>query len=641
MRLEVRQPGHYIAKVPVPKVPHSLLFLALAVMSGAPWAATAQAQSEQFLRIRYTPTERAQVAVWVEREDGSFVATIGLTQATSYRGIGNRPGAMTMNSGFRWPYGRREGVLPVWAHRRVSAPGNEPFPRVIFQDRTTEGLASRTSNDASPDDYYCLSFNQSLSEKDALDAVTCASIFSSDKGRYLTPQDVQRGYAEPYQDDTRAMMRPLSLYSLYPPRRDFERCTTPGCSDHPDSALFADDARRIMPTIDEVTMATPAGGTAQSLQFDIPAAWEPGAYVLWLEVNVEGDYSDAFNASLYPTPTNPSGMWDSWAMSYGYPYRGQPSAVFRVPFQIGVPGQYETDAPAGSGELHGQDGELHPADQLVDDPIGAPGSGADRLLKSNVPRLRLEVVSGNVCGGPNPPDECGRQCSESNPCSEGFVCTPDFECLGYCDVDMPPSKVSGFSVGVHPDEKRSEEWAVLSFVVPESFRDLQSYEVRVSKEPIEDLQGFMRALPANGATLEDQALEIPVEAAAGERVEIEMGGLVPETTYYVAIRAIDVCNDVGPIATAEVTTTPITFATVSPCFVATATYGSPMADEVNVLRRFRDRYLMPTGPGRALVRWYYQHGPKAAAAIERHAWAKSAARVLLSPIVGILKWWDA
>ena len=64
-----------------------------------------------------------------------------------------------MNSGFHWPYGRREGVLPYWAHRRAAAPGASTFRRVIFQNRLSEGYASRTSNDQSRDEYFCLSFN--------------------------------------------------------------------------------------------------------------------------------------------------------------------------------------------------------------------------------------------------------------------------------------------------------------------------------------------------------------------------------------------------------------------------------------------------------------------------------------------------
>lgn len=149
-------------------------------------AVAAQGQSsdsdEALLEFEFTATDRAQLALWIEQADGRFMQTVRLTEATALRGIGNRPGASQMNSGFRWPYGRRDGVLPVWATRRAA--GDAPrFRTVIFQDRRAEGLASRTSNDQSADNYYCLSFDGSRARQDALDAVSCASPFNSDKGR--------------------------------------------------------------------------------------------------------------------------------------------------------------------------------------------------------------------------------------------------------------------------------------------------------------------------------------------------------------------------------------------------------------------------------------------------------------------------
>lgn len=86
------------------------------------YPALAWAQSlvpSRTIEFKFTPTARTQVALWIEKPDGTFLKTVRLTQAVSYRGIGNRPGAAQMNSGFRWPYGRREGVLPIWAHRRL------------------------------------------------------------------------------------------------------------------------------------------------------------------------------------------------------------------------------------------------------------------------------------------------------------------------------------------------------------------------------------------------------------------------------------------------------------------------------------------------------------------------------------------
>jgi hypothetical protein len=133
------------------------------------------------LAIELVPTARVQLAVWVEGEGAERMDTIALTEAVAYRGIGNRPGASQMNSGYRWPYGRREGVLPYWAHRRVAL-GGRPFPRVVYQDRPSEGFASRTTVDQSVDDYFCLSFDAETTRRHALDAVSCASVFNSDKG---------------------------------------------------------------------------------------------------------------------------------------------------------------------------------------------------------------------------------------------------------------------------------------------------------------------------------------------------------------------------------------------------------------------------------------------------------------------------
>jgi hypothetical protein len=47
----------------------------------------------------------------------------------------------------------------------------------------------------------------------------------------------------------------------------------------------------------------------------------------------------------------------------------------------------------------------------------------------------------------------------------------------------------------------------------------------------------------------------------------------------------------------------------SGCFVATACYGSPMAPEVATFRRWRDRDLKTSSPGRLFVRTYYRFSP--------------------------------
>ena len=73
------------------------------------------------------------------------------------------------------------------------------------------------------------------------------------------------------------------------------------------------------------------------------------------------------------------------------------------------------------------------------------------------------------------------------------------------------------------------------------------------------------------------------------------------------------------------------------CFIATAAYGSYLHPKVGVLRRFRDRVLMGSSPGRLFVDWYYRHSPALAAIIARHDCLRVLARLLLTPVVFALE----
>ena len=69
------------------------------------------------------------------------------------------------------------------------------------------------------------------------------------------------------------------------------------------------------------------------------------------------------------------------------------------------------------------------------------------------------------------------------------------------------------------------------------------------------------------------------------------------------------------------------------CFIAEAAYGTSLDPHVGDLRRFRDEWLLTSGPGRLLVRFYYSWSPDAAAFIRHHDTARIAARVVLAPVV--------
>ena len=70
------------------------------------------------------------------------------------------------------------------------------------------------------------------------------------------------------------------------------------------------------------------------------------------------------------------------------------------------------------------------------------------------------------------------------------------------------------------------------------------------------------------------------------------------------------------------------------CFIATAAFGSPMAGQVEILRQFRDRYLLTNDLGRKFVAWYYRNSPAAASYIEDKPLAKAASQAVLYPLIG-------
>ena len=69
------------------------------------------------------------------------------------------------------------------------------------------------------------------------------------------------------------------------------------------------------------------------------------------------------------------------------------------------------------------------------------------------------------------------------------------------------------------------------------------------------------------------------------------------------------------------------------CFIATAAYGSYLDPHVEVLRDFRDKYLLSNRAGRVFVDFYYRNSPAAADYIARHRTLKVTVRFFLTPVV--------
>ncbi len=71
----------------------------------------------------------------------------------------------------------------------------------------------------------------------------------------------------------------------------------------------------------------------------------------------------------------------------------------------------------------------------------------------------------------------------------------------------------------------------------------------------------------------------------------------------------------------------------SGCFIATAAYGTPMAQEVITLYNFRDMVLIKSEAGRQFVSFYYWFSPAISRFIKRYSLFKRISRLLLKPII--------
>jgi hypothetical protein len=75
------------------------------------------------------------------------------------------------------------------------------------------------------------------------------------------------------------------------------------------------------------------------------------------------------------------------------------------------------------------------------------------------------------------------------------------------------------------------------------------------------------------------------------------------------------------------------------CFIATAAYGTDTAQEIDILREFRDEVLLSNGLGARLASLYYKTSPPIADLISQNEFLRTAVRVgLVDPIVKLLTW---
>ena len=365
-----------------------------------------------------------------------------------------------------------------------------------------------------------------------------------------------------------------SQVSHYPPRAD----VTAASVDSPSVAMY-----KALNAYDAVSQATPALGAETQIGWPIPDTMPAGDYVMVMEVALEQDFNATYSAAAYPSP---SGILYG---NYGVPYRGQPSVIYQVPFTLAAADDTTamTDHYVGYGDPTGADGTIRAPDGTISETT--PNSGASRLLLTSrdgaMFRLRVATHAERDTTAPAEPGDM-------------------------LVVDATSRDIT------------------LSFAAPGDdgmFGTVQGYEVRYAA-------GDAAVTADNFASMSDARFSASL-APAGQTQEVTVQDLLPETTYTVAVRAYDNCHNVSAIRTTRVTTAARASGSVDACFVATAAYGSVLANDVEMLRRFRDSLLKRSVLGELAVETYYTFGPPVAGVVGESDLLRSTARDVLDPLV--------
>ena len=116
---------------------------------------------------------------------------------------------------------------------------------------------------------------------------------------------------------------------------------------------------------------------------------------------------------------------------------------------------------------------------------------------------------------------------------------------------------------------------------------------------------------------------------------VPSGRLRSSTTYYWHVRYQDNCGTWSSYSNETSFTTTASSGIRDNCFIATAAYGTPMAEEIQVLRDFRDQYLLTNPVGEVLVELYYKTSPPIAEFIADHPALRQVVRAGLEPVIAM------
>jgi fibronectin type 3 domain-containing protein len=109
----------------------------------------------------------------------------------------------------------------------------------------------------------------------------------------------------------------------------------------------------------------------------------------------------------------------------------------------------------------------------------------------------------------------------------------------------------------------------------------------------------------------------------------------PDKTYLYTVTALDAAGHESYTSNAVEVRTPAKPAPNAGCFIATAAFGSSLSSRVQLLREFRDRFLLSFDLGRWMVRLYERYSPPLARLIAQDEGLRFVVRTLLWSLIGL------
>jgi hypothetical protein len=192
----------------------------------------------------------------------------------------------------------------------------------------------------------------------------------------------------------------------------------------------------------------------------------------------------------------------------------------------------------------------------------------------------------------------------------------------YIETDSQPFTMRAYVY--NSDQTAVSDGTVVSFSIADRFGDLGGAYIYPQQQSTFAGKATVTFYPPTNSYWND----LNHDPSASNRITVTASSGGKEQTYIIYIMP----------SQSSTTSSPTSNSGSSPCIIATATYGGPMASEVVFMRSVRDDLIGSSATGSVLVRawnaFYYSWSPPIAYAIADSSTLKTIATAVLAPLLG-------